>query len=388
MRERLVLVVSRTVALCFVATASLLPQGRESGQQPTWLWVIDARSTLGIPGASVEIGSGAACLGRARVADGNGNTRYVTGPAGRVLTHGLPNAFSCRVTRDGRELNVVSIGQQLSPWTGPKWAHLEHASQATIVVGSHDVEPVELDYWATTDDPTQFRAYIQDSDAGQLISGVKATALRSGVTGTSDANGLFTVEVPASYRKGKTPPTALETLVFSKPGYRRYEYRDLVLNPGVNPLGIYLEKGTGTVVHRNRSRANGSTPEDEFFTIKGDGREAENSNRGEIISLYIEPSVVEGGWIMSKQRGAKAVVKGRNLKSVEIFWYSTGTGIGLMPPAKAGPMKKVSTSPEGDTWEMELPDLMTTDFWAQGLDAHGDIVESMDLGNVGWHIEP
>ena len=97
--------------------------------------------------------------------------------------------------------------------------------------------------------------------------------------------------------------------------------------------------------------------------------------------------MVEGGWIVCKQAGAKAVVKGRNLKSVEIFWYSTGTGIGLMPPAKAGPLRKVSASPDGDTWEIELPDLMATDFWAQAIDAHGNVVKSMNLGNVGWDVE-
>jgi len=47
----------------------------------------------------------------------------------------------------------------------------------------------------------------------------------------------------ASYRKGKTPPAAMETLVFSKPGYRYLEYERLVLNPGVNGLDILLERG-------------------------------------------------------------------------------------------------------------------------------------------------
>ena len=47
--------------------------------------------------------------------------------------------------------------------------------------------------------------------------------------------------------------------------------------------------------------------------------------------MEIEPSVYEGGWIMCKQRGAKAVVKGRNLKSVGIPWYPIRTGIGCSP---------------------------------------------------------
>jgi len=305
------------------------------------------------------------------------------------MAYGLPKQFSCRVTLNGQELQVVSAGVEIRPWTGPKWAHLEHASQTTISVDSDNrvVEGVELDYWETTNDPTQFRSYIQDLDTGQLISGVKVTALYSGITSTSDASGLFTLEIPASCRKGKTPPAATETLIFSKPGCRRFEYRDLILNPGVNPLEVFLEKGSGTVVRKNRSIHNGGTPEDQFFTFEGSARQAPNDNRGEIISLEIEPSAYEGGWIMCKQRGAKAVVKGRNLKSVEIFWYSTGTGIGLMPPAKAGPMKKVRTSPQGDTWELEVPDLMATNFWAQGIDANGKTVKSMDLGNVGWNVE-
>jgi hypothetical protein len=82
----------------------------------------------------------------------------------------------------------------------------------------------------------------------------------------------------------------------------------------------------------------------------------------------------------------RVVLKDRNLKSVDIYWYSTGTGIGLMPPAKLGPMKKVRTSAEGDTWEIELPDLMTTDFWAEGIDLYGNIVKSMNLEGV--HVDP
>jgi hypothetical protein len=349
---------------------------------------MDRGTNLGIPRASVEIGPGETCIGRTGAAAANWSARYVTGPAGRVPIHGLPKKFSCRVTINGQALLVTSIaaGAEIRPTTGPKWVRPEHALQTIIWVdgGKHDVVDVEPDYWSTTGDPTRFRAYIQDLDAGQLISGVGVTALRSGITAISDANGLFTLEVQASYRKSKTPPTAVETLVFSKSGYRRYEYRDLVLNPGLNPLEIYLERGTGVVVHKNRSCHNSATPDDEFLTFTGISQEAQNDKRGEIVSLHIEPSVYEGGWILCRRAGTKAVVKGRNLKSVAILWYSTGTEIGRMPPAKAGPMKKVNTSRTGDMWEIELPNLMTTDFWAQGIDAHGNVVKSMDLGNVGW----
>jgi len=337
----------------------------------------------------VETGPGDSCLERTNTATANWTAHYVTGPAGRILTYRLPDKFSCRVTLNGRELNVVSIGREGRTWTGPKWLRLKNAPQATISVRSDNQEDQteDLDYWSTTDDPTRFLAYIQDLDTGQLISGVKVAALRSGITSTSGTDGLLTLDIPASYRKGKTPPTALETLVFSKPGYWRYEYHNLVLNPGSIPLEIYLEKGTGTVVHKNLSRSNGATANDESLPLQESNPEALARNRGEIISLNIDPSVVEGGWIMCKQAGARAVVKGRNLKSVEIFWYSTGTGVGLMPPAKAGPLTKVNTSPDGDIWEIDLPDLMATDFWAEGIDAYGNIVKSMNLGNVGWHVE-
>ena len=210
---------------------------------------------------------------------------------------------------------------------------------------------------------------------------MKISALLSRIATTSDRNGLFTLEVPASYRKGKLPSTATETLVFSKPGYRRFEYRDLILNPGVNALQILLEKGTGTVVRKNRSISNGrNSYQDEFLRFDGSAG-APNGDGGEIISLDIEPAVYEGGWFVCES-GAKAVVRGRNLKSVEIMWYSTGTGIGFMPPGRAGPMKKVRTSLHEDTWELQLPDLGTTDFWAQAIDAKGKTVRSINLGNV------
>jgi hypothetical protein len=80
------------------------------------------------------------------------------------------------------------------------------------------------------------------------------------------------------------------------------------------------------------------------------------------------------------------ILKGRNLRSVEVFFYSTGTGIGEMGPRSAGKMKKVRTSPQEDTWELPLPDVMTTNFWAQAIDANGKTIKSMDLGNVAYGI--
>ena len=248
MPRRIVFFICKMVTLCLLWAAPTLAQSGRAEQEPTWLWVKDDHTHLGIAGVSVEIGPGRACLGPVKFADAKWTAHYVTGPAGRVLTHGLPGSFSCRVTLNRRELPVKSTAGEIRirPWTGPKWVRSENARETTIYVDIENLgfEGVELDYWRTTDDPTQFRAYVQDLDVRQLISGVKVMALRTGITTASDANGLFTLEVPASYRKGKTPPAATETLVFSKPGYRRFEYRDLILNPGVNSLEILLEKGT------------------------------------------------------------------------------------------------------------------------------------------------
>jgi hypothetical protein len=107
-----------------------------------------------------------------------------------------------------------------------------------------------------------------------------------------------------------------------------------------------------------------------------------------IHSFYIEPSVMEGGWVIIKERGAKAIVRARGLTSVKIYFYSTGTGIGEMPPGEIGPLKKVATSPDGDTWEIAVPDVMVTNFWCEGSDAHGRHVKGPDLGNVAWNVGP
>jgi len=138
------------------------------------------------------------------------------------------------------------------------------------------------------------------------------------------------------------------------------------------------------VVRENRSAHNLGDTSDEFFEVKEGQRKVTNKKAGKILSLTIAPATYEGGWILCTENGAKAIVKSRNLKSVDILWYTTGTGIGEMPPAKAGPMKKVSSSRDGDIWEIEMPDLTATNFWARGTDLSGHTVKSMDLGNIGW----
>jgi hypothetical protein len=374
MRHLRAFLISKAVILCFFGGASA--QRRDAGQERTWLWVMDQHTALGVPRASIDIGTGKECLKGEKTSENvTWTAHYRTGPAGRVLIDRLPQQFSCRVTVSGRELPVESTGRS-GPRTGS-------AAVATLVVDleNRGVESVESDYWRTTNDSTKFRDYIQD-DQDRLIAGVQVRALRSGITTISDANGLFTLEVPATYRKGKPPSIATETLIFSKRGYRTLEYRDLVLNPDVNPLSIRLEKGTGTVVRRNRSLSNG---EYDSFSFAGKARELPDGYAGEIVSFEIEPSIYDGGWALA-QRGARALLKGRNLRSVEVFFYSTGTGIGEMGPGSAGRMRKVRSSPQEDTWELPLPDVMTTNFWAEAIDANGKTIKSMDLGNVAYGI--
>jgi hypothetical protein len=363
-----------------------IPLCAGSSQGKTFLWIVDEGTGLGIPGAEIDIGPGNVCVGKPDNAWVKWTGHYVTGPAGRVQSQPFSDWFSCRVAVNGKQLYVASAGGlQARPWPGPKWLAHPHASEMTLTVQLTPAKTEDdLHYWEHTSDPAQFRAYIEDLDDGKLLSDVTITAVRSGISAITDRNGLFTLDIPARFWKGVSPPGAMETLIFSKDGYKRYEYRDLILSPGMNWLAINLEKGEGTIVRKNGGRGGINT--EEFVELKPGEHEKVNPKKGEILSLNIEPAAYEGGWIVCTDENSKAVVKSRNLKSVDIFWYSTGTGIGLMPPAKAGPMKKVSSSGGEDTWEIEMPDLMATNFWAQGTDLSGKAVKSMDLGNVSWAL--
>ncbi len=367
-----------------VRLASAVYTGSHTDQ--FFLWVVDDSTGLGVPGAAVDIGPGRNCVGKPDHGDATWTAHYVTGPAGRVGTQAFFGWFSCRVTLGGRQLEVVSSGfLSPGPKKGPKWLTFQHASEISLHVRlTPAVSEDDLQYWEHTNDPVQFRAYIEDADDAQLLSGVTVTAVHSGVAATTDHNGLLRLDISARYWKGASPPGAMETLLFSKSGYRGYEYRNLILYPGVEWLDVRLERGSGTVIRKNGGRG-GVTP-DEFFELKPGEREKTDLRKGEISSLNIEPATYEGGWIVCTDEHSKAILKARNLKSVDIFWYSTGTGVGEMPPAKAGPMRKISSSSAGDTWEIEMPDLMGTNFWAQGTDHEGNIVKSMDLGNVSWDI--
>jgi len=372
-------------ALLLLAFALKMNAGNSQSER-AFLWVVDESTGLGVPGATVDIGPGKDCVGALSSPSTTWTAHYVTGPAGRAKSRAFLDWFSCRVTLNGKRLEVVSAGPlRAQPSPGPKWLVLQHASEMTIDVRlKPPVTEDDLHYWDHTDDPAQFRAHIEDLDDAELLSEVTVTALRSGSRTTSDRNGLLALDIPSRHWKGVSPPGAMETLVFSKTGYRRYEYRNLILYPGTNWLVVYLEKGAGTVVRKNGGRG-GMTP-DEFFELKPGERQETNPRKGEILSLNVDPATYEGGWIVCTQKGAKAILKARNVKSVDIFWYSTGTGMGEMPPAKAGPMRKVKSSADGDTWEIEMPDLMATNFWAEGIGLDGKEVRSMDLGNVSWDV--
>lgn len=108
----------------------------------------------------------------------------------------------------------------------------------------------------------------------------------------------------------------------------------------------------------------------------------ESPSGGQILSFEIDPSIKAQGWIMYRD-GAKVILKGKNLKSVEVKYFSTGTD---MPDSfLAGRMDKTSESLQGDTWELKLPiDILATSFWAEAEDSAGKKIKSSDLGNVGY----
>ena len=339
------------------------------GRPKAWLWVKDTYTGIGVAGASVDFGSGRACLSVEKPKEPVvWSAHYKTGPAGRVLIDPLGLRFSCRIVLNGRELPVETYSRGAGR-TAPVVINVNLENKAE--------EPADDDYWSTTNDPTVFRYYLEDQNH-DLIAGVQIRSLRSNITAESDANGLFTLKIPASYRNGKPPSLATETLVFSKAGYQTVEYRDLVLNPGVMGLSFVLKQGTGTEVHRNLSIRNG---ENEVFSFKGAARQVPEGVVGEILSFQIVPSAFSAGWTMCG-REAKAILKGRKLKSVDIFLYSTGTGLGEDGPYLVGQMIRVGSSPQEDTWELPIGNLMTTNFWAQATDENGKLIKSLDLCNV------
>lgn len=375
---------SLSVVAALALTCAADAQHQPVAQNPRWLWVKDYVTQIGVAGASVDIGPGDQCLGQVAAGAVRWTAHYTTDAAGRALVEGWPLRFSCRVTVNGKALYSRGAGLEFSqPEVLPAWARLRNLT-ATIYVSSQaeDNRTWPENYWETTNDRTLFRSYIQDPETAELIPDVKVTALPSGVSTTSDANGLFTLEVPARLRKGKFPSLTAQTLVFSKPGYKTFEYRRLVLNPGVVPLEALLSKGSGTLLRVNGSmRDRGNPWEDEFAAYAGKAPEHPPAGDGEIISFEIKPyKNYDGTWIYC-DAGVDAVLKARNLTQVTISWTPTGTQMAGHNVSQS--MKKVDTSPEGDRWEASLPNVMSTDFVAGGTDKNGKFVRSMDLGNVG-----
>ena len=370
------------IVLALTCTVSAQQQSVKNGHR--WLWVKDNVTQIGIAGAQVDIGPGGQCLGVVGADAVKWTAHYTTDAAGRVLTQGLPQDFSCRVTVNGKALDARGAGFEIShAKVLPAWARLRNLT-GTIYVSSQtdDNRTWSENYWETTDDPTMFRSYIQNPDTAELIPGVQVTALPSGISTTSDANGLFTLEVPARYRQGRFPSLTTQTLVFSKPGYKTFEYRQLALNPGVVPLEVFLSKGSGTLVRVNQSMRDSGNPwEDEFAAYTGNAPQHPPAGSGEILSFEIKPyKGYDGTWIYCDQ-GVDAVLEARNLTQVTIGWTPTGTEMAGHGVSQS--MKKVSSSPDGDRWEASLPDVMSTDFVANGIDKSGKSVRSMDLGNVG-----
>ncbi len=232
---------------------SLLSSSAFAGTEdrPTWLWVQDDDTHIGIADASVDIWP---------EGDGNAVARYKTGRAGRVLIAGVPARFECRVSLNQRDLPVESTSQELPGSLAASEAALlkkvlsEKVRQTIIYVKTQKKQNSHEEWTSIT--PTIFRAYVQDQNARELLAGVQIRAINSGITSHTDPDGLFTVEIPASFRTGKTPSIATETLVFSKLGYKNFEYRQLVLHPGLNPLDVLLTKGIGSAVRKNMTLTN------------------------------------------------------------------------------------------------------------------------------------
>src|SRR3954453_20058759 len=157
--------------LCLICTAPILAQSGNAiertnlpNRSKVWMWVKDTSTGIGVAGAAVDLGPGKACLSvEKRKETPVWTAHYRTGPAGRVLIDPLPGWFSCRITLNGRELPVETFSRgetQSSPIA------------VNVNLDNKKQEPVDDDYWDTTDDPTVFRQYLQDENQN-LIAGVR-----------------------------------------------------------------------------------------------------------------------------------------------------------------------------------------------------------------------
>ncbi|GEM_PF-4072757 len=110
----------------------------------------------------------------------------------------------------------------------------------------------------------------------------------------------------------------------------------------------------------------------------------QTSVKAQITSLSIEPSHKEGGWLMYSD-GAKVIVKGSDLQTIEIRYLPTGSGMTQEYPQGKLLGTPTSLSSIQGTWVMPMPkNIMATNIWVQGKDANGNLIKGPDLGNVGY----
>ena len=178
----------RLALIGFLLLVSPITIRAGSSPEKAFLWVIDEGTGLGIPGAAVDIGPGKVCVGKPDNAWVSWTAHYVTGSAGRVESPPFFDWFSCRVTVNGKQLFVVSAGGlRARSSRGPKWLALQHASEMVLTVQLTPTKTEDdLHYWEHTNDPAQFRAYVEDSNDGTLLSDVTITAAHSGISTTTD----------------------------------------------------------------------------------------------------------------------------------------------------------------------------------------------------------
>lgn len=118
-------------------------------------------------------------------------------------------------------------------------------------------------------------------------------------------------------------------------------------------------------------------PEKESFSI---GPSENKKTEPEEVLFSIRPSENKNGWL-TYVGGAKAILEGENLSSVEIRYMPTGTGMGEEYPD--GYVMGRAAQVGSTTWELLLPEsLLTTNVWAVAKDNSGKILKSNDLGKV------
>src|SRR6266568_1221380 len=226
------------VAVLFISFGGIaLARTPAAHQKPTWLWVMDANTNIGIVGRIRDSHKGG---------EPGWTAHYKTGRAGRVLVdRRLPNRLLFRVTLNGRELPVEPGSREGDvPYPGAA----EKVLRVMINVRSGTTTHHGGGEWSSSS-PTLFRAYVQDKEARQLLSEVEIKAIFSGVT----------------------------------------------------TLDVLLQKDAGTLVRENRSLTNmGNSFQDEFFESSV-ATPIPRRHFGEIISLEISPSTYDGGWIIYKK---------------------------------------------------------------------------------------